>query len=132
MAFLANKTVNRLNLHYAVFALASSGGGVFFGVFLLKGGVALPAVLAAYALINLLRASLLPLILAAGKRLGLRPLVIFGALALGVQYPILAQVHGVGLPLLILCLVAAIGEEFYAASFHAYFAHVGDAEHRGQ
>ena len=132
MAFLANKTVNRLNLHYAVFALASSGGGVFFGVFLLKAGVALPRVLGVYALINLLRALLLPLILAAGKRLGLRPLVIFGALALGVHYPILAQVHGVGLLLLILCLVAAIGEEFYAAAFHAYFAHVGDAEHRGQ
>ena len=132
MAFLTNKTVNRLNLHYAVFALASSGGGVFFGVFLLKAGVALPAVLAAYALINLLRASLLPLILAAGKRLGLRPLVIFGALALGAQYPILAQVHGVGPSLLVLCVVAAIGEEFYAAAFHAYFAHVGDAEHRGQ
>ena len=132
MAFLANKTVNRLNLHYAVFALASSGGGVFFGVFLLKAGVALPAVLAAYALINLLRASLLPIILAAGKRVGLRPLVIFGALALGVQYPILAQVQGVGPMLLILCIVAAIGEEFYASAFHAYFAHVGDAEHRGQ
>ena len=132
MTFLANKTVNRLNLHYGVFALASSGGGVFFGVFLLTAGVALPAVLAAYALINLVRASLLPLILAAGKRFGLRPLVIFGALALGAQYPILAQVHGVGPLLLTLCLVAAIGEEFYAAAFHAYFAHVGDAEHRGQ
>lgn len=132
MAFLANKTVNRLNLHYGVFALASSGGGAFFGVFLLKAGVALPAVLAAYALINLMRASLLPLILAAGKRVGLRPLVIFGATVLAVQYPILAQVHDVGLPLLILCLVAAIGEEFYASAFHAYFAHAGDPEHRGQ
>jgi DHA1 family inner membrane transport protein len=132
MAFLANKTVNRLNVHYGVFALASSGGGVFFGVFLLKAGVALPAVLAAYALINLLRASLLPLILAAGKRFGLRPLVIFGALALGLQYPILAQIHDIGPLLLILCVVAAIGEEFYASAFHAYFAHVGDAEHRGQ
>ena len=132
MAFFANRTVNRLNFHYAVFALALSGGGVFFGVFLLKAGVALPAVLATYALINLLRAALLPIILAAGKRVGLRPLVIFGTLALGVQYPILAQVHGVGPLLLMLCMVAAVGEEFYASAFHAYFAHVGDTEHRGQ
>jgi DHA1 family inner membrane transport protein len=132
MAFLTNKTVNRLTIHYGVFALASSGGGVFFGAFLLKSGVAIPAVLAAYALINGLRASLLPVILAAAKRFGLRPLVIFGALALGAQYPILARVHGVEPLLLILCVVTAVGEEFYAAAFHAYFAHVGDAEHRGQ
>ena len=132
MAFLANKTVNRLNLHYACFALASSGGGVFFGVFLLNAGVALPAVLTAYALINLLRVSLLPVILATGKRVGLRPLVVFGTLALGVQYPILAQVHSIGWALLILCVVTAVGEEFYTSAFHAYFAHVGDPEHRGQ
>ena len=122
MAFLTNKTVNRLTIHY----------GVFFGAFLLKAGVALPAVICAYALINLLRASLLPLILAAGKRVGLKPLVMFGALMLGAQYPILAHIHGVEPLLIVLCIVTAIGEEFYASAFHAYFAHVGDAEHRGQ
>jgi hypothetical protein len=132
MAFLANKTVNRLNVHYAVFALASSGGGVFFGAFLLKAGVALPAVLTAYALINLMRASLLPLILALGKRAGLRPLLIFGVLALGLQFPILARVRDMGPLLLLLCVVAAIGEEFYASAYHAYFAQVSDAEHRGK
>ena len=89
-------------------------------------------VILAYALINLLRASLLPAILATAKRYGLKPLVIFGAVVLGAQYPLLAHVQGVGPLLLVLCLVAAIGEEFYASAFHAYFAQVGDAEHRGQ
>ena len=131
MAFLANKTVNRLNLHAGLLALASRSGGVFFGVFLLKAGVAIPVVLCAYALINAVRIAVLPFILVLGERVGLRPLVIFGALAASLQYPILAYVHGVDLALLMLCIAASVGEEFYSAAFHAYFGQLGDAEHRG-
>jgi DHA1 family inner membrane transport protein len=32
MAFFRNTTVNLLNLHYGMFALAAGGGGLFFGV----------------------------------------------------------------------------------------------------
>ena len=39
MAFFRNSTVNLLNLHYGVHALALSGGGAFFAVFLLRAGV---------------------------------------------------------------------------------------------
>nr|QQZ50398.1 hypothetical protein JKL49_01535 [Phenylobacterium glaciei] len=42
MAFLRNKTVNRLNLHYGMHALAMSGGGVFFAVFLMDAGLPPP------------------------------------------------------------------------------------------
>ena len=131
MAFLANKTVNRLHLHSAIFVLASSGGGVFFGVFLLKAGVPIPAVLTTFALINLGRFCLRPLVLVAAKRVGLRALVIFGTLALALQYPVLAQVHGVGPALLLLCIVATLGETFYWTAYHTYYGQVGDAEHRG-
>jgi DHA1 family inner membrane transport protein len=131
MAFLANKTVNRLNLHYGVAALASGGGGVFFGVFLLNAGLALPVVLCAYALISAGRLCIRPFVLVAAKRTGLRPMVIFGTAALGLQYPLLAQVHGLEPTLVALCVVAAIGEASYSTAFHAYFAQLGDAEHRG-
>jgi hypothetical protein len=131
MAFLANKTVNRLHLHSAIYVLASAGGGVFFGAFLLKAGTSIPAILCAYALINLGRFCLRPLVLTAAKRVGLRPIVVFGTVLLGLQDPVLAQGHGVGWALLALCAVATLGETFYWTAYHTYYGQVGDAEHRG-
>lgn len=131
MAFLANKTVNRLHLHSGIYVLAAAGGGVFFGAFLLKAGVPVPAVLCVYALINLGRFCLRPLVLIAARRFGLRPLVIFGTVFLALQYPVLAQVHGVGWALLALSAVATVGETFYWTAYHTYYGQVGDAEHRG-
>ncbi len=90
-----------------------------------------PAVLCAYALINAGRFCLRPLVLVAARRVGLRPIVIFGTLVLALQYPILAQVGGVDLALGALCLVAILGETFYWTAYHAYFGQLGDAEHRG-
>lgn len=131
MAYLRNTTVNLLNLHYGLHAAVMSGGGVFYLVVLLKAGVPAPAVLGAMALILAGRFCIRPLVLMFGKRTGLKPLVIFGAMATAAQYPFLAQVHGVDLSLLVLCLVAAVGDAFYWTSYHAYFASVGDEEHRG-
>jgi len=48
-----------------------------------------------------------------------------------VQYPFLAAIHGVGFALLLVCLVAALGDTIYWSSYHAYFAALGDHEHRG-
>lgn len=131
MAYLRNNTVNLLNLHYGIHALAMSGGGVFFAVFLLKAGVAAPAVLGALALILAGRFALRPLVLVLAKRVGLKPVVIFGTLASALQYPCLAFVHGIDGALLALIVAAAIGDTFYWTSYHAYFASLGDAEHRG-
>ncbi len=131
MAFLANKTVNRLYVNYGLLALAASGGGVFFAVFLIKAGVAIPVVLCAFALINAGRFVLRPLVLVAAKRVGLKPIVIAGALVLAAQYPILAQVDGLGPALAALVLTVTVGETFYWTAYHAYFGQLGDAEHRG-
>jgi hypothetical protein len=40
-------------------------------------------------------------------------------------------VHGVGGPLFALCAIAAVGDSLYWTAYHAYFAAVGDSEHRG-
>ncbi|MFI4936068.1 MAG: MFS transporter [Caulobacterales bacterium] len=131
MAFLGNSAVNRINLHYGVQALAMGAGGVFFLAFLLHAGVSVPATLAAQAVIFAGRFVLRPLILPLGRRWGLKPLVIFGVLAIACGYPLLAQVHGIDGWLAALCLVLAVGDTFYWSSYHAYFASLGDAEHRG-
>lgn len=131
MAFFRNTAVNRLNLHYAVHALALSSGGVFIAAFLLRGGVSAPMVLTALAAIVAGRFTIRPLILGPARRWGLRPLVIAGTLLVSLQYPILAQVRGVGWPLVVLCAVSSVGDTCYWTAYHAYFAALGDAGHRG-
>lgn len=131
MAYFRNNTINLLNLHYGIHSLALSGGGAFFAVFLLKSGVPAPAVLASLACILLGRLLIRPSVLVLARRVGLRPLVIAGTIATGLQYPLLAQVHGVGTALFVLCAVSSIGDTFYWTCYHAYFASLGDLEHRG-
>ncbi|QUD89033.1 MFS transporter [Phenylobacterium montanum] len=131
MAFFRNDTVNLLNLHYAIHSLALSGGGAFFAAFLLHAGVPAPMVLASLALILAGRFVIRPLVLAPARRFGLKPLVIAGTVLTGLQYPLLAEVHGVGWPLLALCAVSSVGDTVYWTSYHAYFASLGDAGHRG-
>ena len=131
MAFFRNTTVNLLNLHYGIHALALSGGGAFFAAFLLKAGVPAHGVLTAMAAILIGRFLIRPAILPLGRRFGLKPLVIVGTIITAMQYPLLAEVHGVGWPLFALCAFSSVGDTFYWTAYHAYFASLGDAEHRG-
>lgn len=131
MAFFRNTTVNLLNLHYGLHALAVSGGGAFVIAFLLRAGVPAYGALAFMASILIGRLIVRPAILPLGRRFGLKPLVVAGTLVTALQYPILAQVDGIGGPLLALCMVSAVGETFYWTAYHAYFASLGDPEHRG-
>jgi MFS transporter, DHA1 family, inner membrane transport protein len=131
MAYFRNTTVNLLNLHYGIHSLALTGGGAFFAVFLLKSNVPAPAVLAAVSAILLGRFLIRPSVLVLARRFGLRPLVIAGTIVSGLQFPLLAEVHGVGIALLALCTVSSVGDTFYWTTYHAYFASLGDMEHRG-
>jgi MFS transporter, DHA1 family, inner membrane transport protein len=131
MAFLRNRTVNLINLHYGIQALAQGMGGVFFLVFLLRAGLSVPIALCAMTAILAGRFTLRPSVLILARRFGLKPMVIFGTLGIALQYPMLAQVHGIGWALLALVLIASVGDTFYWSSYHAYFASVGDSEHRG-
>jgi hypothetical protein len=54
-----------------------------------------------------------------------------GTLVSALQFPLLAEVHGISLVLLAACLFASLGETLYWTSYHAYFAALGDVEHRG-
>jgi DHA1 family inner membrane transport protein len=132
MAYLKNGAVNLLNLHYGLHALAMNGAGVFWAVYLLKAGVPAPAVFGSLALLLGARFLFRPSILLVAPRFGLRALVIFGAVLGALPYALLPQVHGVDLALLTLCIVSAIADTFYWTCYHAYFAALGDTEHRGK
>jgi MFS transporter len=131
MAYLRNGTINLLNLHFGIHAIALNAGAAFFGVFLLKAGVSAPAVLAAIAFILAVRFFVRPLVVVLATRWGLRPVVGMGTLVSALQFPLLAEVHGISLVLLAACLFASLGETLYWTSYHAYFAALGDVEHRG-
>jgi hypothetical protein len=131
MAYFRNNTVNLLNLHYAIHSLALTGGGAFFAIYLLKSGVPAAVVLAAVAAILLGRFVIRPSVLVLARRLGLKSLVIAGTLMAAVQYLLLPAVHDVGAALLVLCIVSSVADTYYWTSYHAFFAMLGDAEHRG-
>jgi MFS transporter len=132
MAYLKNTVVNLLNLHYGIHALVLSGAGSFYAVYLLRAGVPAPAIFAAFGLMLAGRFVIRPLVLVLALRLGLRTIVAFGTVVSAVQYLLLADVHGVDWMLLAVVAAGSVGDTFYWTSYHAYFAALGDAEHRGQ
>jgi MFS transporter, DHA1 family, inner membrane transport protein len=131
VAFFRNSAVNLLNLHYGLHAIALYGGGAFFLVYLLKAGLSVPAVLLSFALVLFGRFVIRPAVIGPAVRWGLRRMVMAGTLLSALQYPLLAEVHGVGPALFALIVMAAIADTIYWTSYHAYFAALGDDEHRG-
>jgi MFS family permease len=131
MAFFGNDAVNRVNLHYVIRWLAQGSGGALVFAFLLHAGVSIPMTFVWLAGMLAGRFALRPLILPMGKRWGLKPLVIAGILLEAVQFPTYAAVHGLGWPLLLNGVLGAVASTLYWPSYHAYFASIGDAEHRG-
>jgi MFS transporter len=132
MAYFRNSAVNLLNLHYGIHSIVISSGGAFYAAYLLKAGVSAPGVLAAFALILGGRFVIRPIVIPLAVRWGMRPLVIAGTILSAMQYPLLAEVHGIGWTLLTLCLISSLGDTVYWSSYHAYFAALGDHAHRGQ
>jgi len=131
MAFFRNRTVNLLNIHYGIFSLVMSGGGAFYAVFLLKSGVPVRVVFATLAAINMGRFLIRPMVPALAARFGLKPLLIAGTLVGALQYVFLARVDGIGPWLFALIGISSVGDALYWTTYHAYFASLGDEEHRG-
>jgi DHA1 family inner membrane transport protein len=132
MAFFANDAINRVNAHSAVQTLAQAGAGVFFFAFLLKTGVPAQWALLAEAGVVAGRFALRPAIVPFAKRLGLKPLLIGGTLAMALPYPVLAEVDGVSGRLAVLVLSRFVAEALYWVAYNAYFAAVGDTDGRGR
>jgi MFS transporter, DHA1 family, inner membrane transport protein len=131
VAFLRNRSINLLNLHSGIHVAAMSGGGAFFSIYLLKSGVPVPGVLASLGLILCGRFVIRPAVIALAVRCGLRRMLVAGTLLSATQYPLLAEVRGVGPALAALVAVAAVGDTLYWTTYHAYFARLGDDHLRG-
>jgi MFS transporter, DHA1 family, inner membrane transport protein len=132
VAFFRNSSINLLNLHYGIHCIALTGGGAFFAIYLLKSGVPVPGVFISLALILLGRLVIRPIVIAFAARWDLRAMVVAGTALSALQYPFLAEVHGVGAALVGLIAVAAVGDTVYWSAYHAYFAALGDDDLRGR
>lgn len=131
MSFLANDAINRVNLHSGVQALAQGAAGVFVFVYLLQAGVSLPIVLCVLAVMTAARFILRPLVLPLARRHGVRATLMLGTILEAAIFPLLPLTHGPAMALLVIGPVGSIGSVLYWTSYHAYFASLGDAEHRG-
>ena len=131
MAYFRNNAVNLLNIHYAIHSIALTGAGAFFAAYLFKAGVSVPGVFLTFAAILTGRFLIRPMIIPLAARFGMRALIITGTLLSACQYPLLARVHGVGPALYAIIALGSVADTFYWPSYHAYFARVGDDEHRG-
>ena len=132
MAFFRNRSINLLNLHYGIHCIALTGGGAFFAIYLLEAGVSVPGVFVSLALILFGRFAVRPIVIGFTARWGLRAMVIAGTLLSALQYPFLAEVHGVGAVLAGLIAVSAVADTVYWSTYHAYFAALGDDDLRGR
>jgi Major Facilitator Superfamily len=131
VAFFRNKTVNLLNLHYGVHQIAMSGGGAFVASYLLRAGVPISGVFLFIAGSMMTRFIIRPLLIGSGVRTGLRALVAIGSVTGAIACLVLPQIDGIGPALFSFFAVSTIAETIYWPSYHAYFAALGDAEHRG-
>lgn len=130
MAYFANRAVNLLNLHYAIHAI-TLGSGAFFLVYVLKAGVSVPGALAALAAVLAGRFVLRPAVVPLAVRIGIRRVLITGTVFLVAQFPLISEVQGLNWAFFASCVVWSIGDTLYWTSYHAYFAALGDHEHRG-
>jgi Major Facilitator Superfamily len=131
MAFFRNSAVNLLNLHTGILTIGLSGGGAFFAAYLLKSGLPAAGVFLSLAAVLLGRFIIRPIVIGLAARWGLRPMLVAGTLLSALQYPFLAEVHGVGTVLLELIAVSAVADTFYWTTYHAHFAALGDNDFRG-
>lgn len=129
--FFANRAINRLAVHTALQQLAWCMSGVFFGVYLLRAGLAPSILFLAAAGVLAMRFVLRPLVLFVAPYVGLRFTLVIGTLLTALQYPAVGLVHGVDATLVLFCVVGALAGVFYWPSYHTFFAALGDREYRG-
>lgn len=129
--FFANRAVNRLAVHTALQQLAWCMSGAFFGVYLLRAGLAPSVLFLASAGVLTLRFVLRPLVLLVAPRIGLRYTLVIGTLLTALQYPAVGLVRGADATLALFCLIGALAGVFYWPCYHTFFAALGDREYRG-
>src|SRR5258708_31232003 len=96
VTFLTNPHINRLAAHSTLHQLAWCISGVFFGVFLLKAGIAPAVIFLSIAGIRVVRFALRPLVLLVIPAIGLRRTMMLATFLFALPYSALAFLDGPG------------------------------------
>lgn len=131
MRFFDNGAINRIYLHSALLGLSEHSGGAFVLVFLLKAGIALTVVFLCLAAIVLLRLLFRQMVMPFAQRYGVRWALIAGIGIGALAFIPIGFVKEAGPMLGVYLVLAALGDAFYWACFHATSARLGDVEARG-
>jgi hypothetical protein len=131
MTLFTNRDLNRLAVHSTMQQLAWAISSAFSAVFLLREGLSPAVIFLCLAAIIAVRFTFRPAVLFSVRAIGLRSTFIIGTFLYGMQCPLLALVHGLGVALLVYCLMAALAQAFYWTCYHAMFAAIGETASRG-
>jgi MFS family permease len=132
MSYLSNRAVNIVNLHF-FFRRLSYGVGEIFGIlFLIEAGIKIEIALLIWAGNFLIRLFVRPFAFKLQQKIGLKNSVIFGAVWFTGLYPLMLQIDGLNLWVPVFMFYFALADVFYWLPYHAYFARIGDSEHRGK
>ena len=130
MAFLSNKTINRLNLHLALVNLLDQSFTVFGPVYLYTKGISIAGILLIITALNLLRMPFRFLAFPVIRRWGLRNAILIGATGYGLSFPVLSLVKGVDGWLGLYILMYAVFNSMHWFCFHTFYSLAGEHENR--
>ncbi|HLG23493.1 MAG TPA: MFS transporter [Candidatus Nanoarchaeia archaeon] len=132
LPFLIEKSVNFLNIHYLIKEFGHILVLFFNLIYLYKNGLNLWQVFTVLALTLMCRFMLRPISLYLTFRIGLRKMIIFGALNFAILYQVLYLVNGFNIWLFIYIVYSALADTFYWLPFHTYYALTGDQKNKGK
>ena len=132
MAFLSNKTVNRLNLHLALVTLLEQAFSVFGPIYLYNRGFSVAEILTGMALVIFLRMPMRLLSLPIISRFGLKTALMIGATGYALTFPVLSEVSGVDCWLLLYAILYSIFNAMHWWAFHTFYSLAGELEKRGR
>ena len=132
MGYLKNKQINLLNLHTGLYRFANSIFYIFGTVYFLKQGIPLHIALLIWSFTFIIRMTIRPFALILQETIGLKKSVILGTLFFPGVFIFLSQINGINIWFFLFPIYFAIADSLYWLPYHAYYAAMGDLEHRGK
>lgn len=132
MGYLANRTINYLNIQGALVSLLELAFGLFAPLYFYKQGFSIPEVFGLIALFNATRMPLRLLSFPIVRLIGLKAALMLGATGFCLSFPILGMVKGYDIWLLAYIFVFGMFNALYWHCYHTFYSQAGEHEHRGK
>ncbi len=132
MGYLANRTINCLNVQNALMGLLEQTTSLFAPLYFYLQGFSLPEVFALLAVMNAVRLPLRLLSFPIVRRLGLRTALMVGAAGLSLSFPLLNFVQGYDRWLVGFVVGFGMFNSLYWHCYHTFYSMAGEEEHRGK